>query len=103
LACVGGGAASTVWNQIKADILQRPISLPSAAAGAAMGDAVVGAVGAGIYSSVEEAVAHMVARGPEYHPRPEYAAMYDELYAVYRGLYPALRGEFKRLAATQGE
>jgi xylulokinase len=101
LACVGGGVRSAVWNQIKADILQQAISLPSAAAGAAMGDAVVAAAGAGLYSSVEEAVAHMVAPGPQYQPRPEYAALYDELYAVYRGLYPALRGEFGRLAAVR--
>jgi xylulokinase len=33
LACVGGGARSAVWNQIKADVLQRPILLPRTAAG----------------------------------------------------------------------
>ncbi len=101
LACVGGGARSPVWNQIKADVLQQPISLPSAAAGAALGDAIVAAVGAGIYASVAEAVAHMVAPGPVYQPRPEYAASYDELYQVYRNLYPALRGEFGRLAQVK--
>jgi xylulokinase len=98
LRCVGGGARSTVWNQIKADVLRRPVALPSAAAGAAMGDAIVAAAGAGLYASVEEAVAHMVAPGPEYQPRPQYGALYDELYAVYRALYPALRGEFTHLA-----
>lgn len=99
LACVGGGARSAVWSQIKADVLQRPISLPSAAAGAAMGDAIVAAAGAGIYGSVPEAVAHMVAPGPQYQPRAEVAALYDDLYQVYRSLYPALRTEFGRLAA----
>jgi xylulokinase len=100
LASVGGGARSAVWNQIKADILQRSLQLPSAASGAAMGDAIVAAAGAGIYGSVAEAVAHMVAPGPEYQPRPHVAALYDELYQVYRALYPALRGEFGRLAGV---
>jgi xylulokinase len=99
LACVGGGARSAVWNQIKADILQRPISLPTAAAGAAMGDAIVAAAGAGIYASVEAAVQHMVTPGATYQPRPELAALYDELYQLFRRLYPALQPEFRRLAA----
>lgn len=100
LACVGGGARSPVWNQIKADVLQRPITLPAASSGAAMGDAIVAAAGAGLYAGIEEAVAHMVAPGMTYQPRPAYAALYDELYGVYRRLYPALRPEFHRLAAV---
>lgn len=99
LACVGGGARSPVWNQIKADVLQRPISLPAAAAGAAMGDAIVAAAGAGIYASVGDAVEHMVTPGATYQPRPELAPLYDELYGVFRHLYPALRADFQRLAA----
>ena len=45
-------------------------------------------------------LAQPVAPGPEYQPQPHVAALYDELYAVYRALYPALRGEFGRLAAV---
>ena len=37
LACVGGGARSALWNQIKADVLQRPLHLPRAGVGAANG------------------------------------------------------------------
>lgn len=99
LACVGGGARSAVWNQIKADILQRPIVLPAASSGAAMGDAIVAAAAAGLYPSVEDAVAHMVTEGATYHPRPEYAALYDELYAIYRDLYPTLRPNFHHMGA----
>ena len=65
-----------------------------------MGDAIVAAAGAGIYASVEDAVAHMVTQGATYHPRPEHAALYDELYAIFRDLYPALRPDFHRLAAV---
>lgn len=98
LACVGGGARSALWNQIKADVLQRPVSLPGAASGAAMGDAIVAAVGVGLYPSIAEAVAAMVKPGPSYAPRAEMAALYNGGYQVYRQLYPALRQAFHDLA-----
>lgn len=97
LACVGGGARSALWNQIKADVLNRPIRLPEAPAGAAMGDAVVAAVAAGIYPSLEAAVAAMVTYGQSYQPDPANAAGYDALYQVYRKLYPQLRDLFREL------
>ena len=98
LACVGGGARSEVWNQIKADVLGRPVYLPRAATGAPMGDAIVAAVGAGLYPDLPAAVAAMVATGSEFHPRPEFAARYDALYAIYVSLYPRLREAFAELA-----
>lgn len=98
LTCVGGGARSALWNQIKADVLQRPVSLPGAASGAAMGDAIVAAVGVGLYPSIAEAVATMVKPGPLYAPRPELARLYDSGYRVYRALYPSLRQAFHDLA-----
>ncbi|CAN5745907.1 xylulokinase [soil metagenome] len=100
LACVGGGARSAVWNQMKADILNRPLHLPQAATGAPLGDAMVAAVGAGLYPSVEAAVAGMTKKGVTYEPRPEFVARYAALYQVYLKLYPALKDQFKQLAAV---
>lgn len=100
VACVGGGARSALWNQIKADVLQRRITLPKAAIGAALGDAMVAAVGAGIYATVEDAVTNMVTPGAEFLPNPVHAATYDALYEIYLRLYPALRELFVDLAAV---
>ena len=100
LACVGGGARSRVWNQIKADVLNRPLTLPQATTGALLGDAIVAAVGAGLYASVDQAVAQMVGKGAVYQPRSEFAARYDALYQVYVQLYPALKVQFQQLAAV---
>lgn len=99
LACVGGGARSRLWNQIKADILQRPVMLPQAATGAPMGNAILAAVTAGLHPTLEEGVAAMVRVGDAYAPNPANAAIYDDLFAVYLGLYPALRAAFAQLAA----
>lgn len=100
LACVGGGARSALWNQIKADVLNRPVSLPGAAIGAAMGDAIVAAAGAGLYPSIAAAVAAMVTPGPVYQPQATTALVYDRFYRIYRELYPALRQSFHDLAGV---
>ncbi|MCS6826601.1 MAG: FGGY-family carbohydrate kinase [Caldilinea sp.] len=98
LACVGGGARSALWNQIKADVLGRPVTLPLAASGAAMGDAILAAAGVGLYASLTEAVAAMVKQGPTFAPQPENTARYNALYRIYRRLYPTLRPLFHELA-----
>jgi xylulokinase len=97
LACVGGGARSALWNQIKADVLGRPVHVPRTAVGAPLGDVIVAAAGVGLYASVEEAVAQMVERGTEFLPHAAAAATYDALYALYLGLYPALKPSFHAL------
>jgi xylulokinase len=97
---VGGGARSPLWNQIKADVLGRPVRVPKTAIGAPLGDAIIAAVGAGLYGSVEAAVARMVEQGVEYRPQPKDAARYDALYRIYVGLYPALKSSFHALAQT---
>lgn len=67
-------------------------------AGAPLGDALLAAVGVGLYPSVEAAVAQMVTPGTTYTPDPAHAACYDALYRIYTGLYPALRASFHALA-----
>lgn len=98
MACVGGGARSALWNQIKADVLQLPVRLPRAATGAPMGDAIIAAAASGLHATLGHAVAAMVAPGPVYTPRPQHAARYQALYEIYLDLYPQLRPSFKKLA-----
>jgi xylulokinase len=98
LACVGGGARSSLWNQIKADVLGRPVHVPRAGIGAPLGDAMVAAAGVGLYPTIEAAVASMSERGAEFLPHAQLAARYDALYALYVGLYPALKQSFQALA-----
>ncbi len=98
LGCVGGGAKSALWNQIKADVLNRPLTLPKVGVGAPLGDAMVAAAGVGLHASVEAAVKAMVSRGEEFYPNVQAAEAYERLYQVYVGLYPALRESFRELA-----
>ena len=63
-----------------------------------MAVSVLAAASSGVHPSVEAAVAAMVAPGHSFDPDPGNASRYDALYAVYRGLYPALKELFAQLA-----
>ncbi len=102
LVCLGGGARSRLWLQIKADVLQRPVwapAAPNAAGGAVLGDAILAAVSAGLHRDLESAVAAMTAPMVRIDPNPDAAPIYDGLFDLYRSLYPALQPAFETLAA----
>jgi xylulokinase len=91
LTAVGGGARSTVWLQLKADILDRPIRTLKCPEAACLGAAMLAGTAAGVYASLDAAATRLVAPDREYEPHPERAAWYRERFALYRQLYPALR------------
>ncbi len=88
---VGGQARSALWNQIKADVLDRPVLVPEAIEGPVVGAAILGAIGLGVYPGRQEAVAAMVRIAQRFEPDAAVARMYDEMFASYQQLYPALR------------
>ncbi|HEY4751857.1 MAG TPA: FGGY-family carbohydrate kinase, partial [Candidatus Limnocylindrales bacterium] len=92
----GGGLASPVWTQILADVLGAEIATPSTTEGAAFGAAVLGAVGAGWFATVEEASDAVVTATPKAAPGRD-RTRYAEAHARYRDLYPALSPTFHRL------
>jgi xylulokinase len=102
LGCVGGGARSDLWNQIKADVLGRPVRRLRAGTGAPMGDIMMAGVGAGVYRDFAEAMAAVVQVEREFVPNPANRQIYDDLYGVFLGLYPALRERFAELARAGG-
>lgn len=91
LRAAGGGAASAVWMQMKADMLNLPIvSLGNAEAGAA-GCAMLAGVAAGVYKDLGEAARTMLKEKDTYLPRQEMHEAYQEYYEKYRRLYEASR------------
>ena len=77
----GGGAKSAVWNQIRADVLQLPLSVPRLT-GASFGAAVLAATAA-FDQTLVEAAARMTHAAATVLPRPAYAAAYTERYAGF--------------------
>ena len=100
LSCVGGGARSAVWNQIKADVLGLPVRVLRRSAGAPLGDALVAGVGCGMFADLREALSHVVETAHEYAPNPLNRERYDQFYRIYKRLYPALKASYDALAQT---
>ena len=99
----GGAAKSALWCQIQADVYARPVRALREPECAVLGAAMLGAMGAGVFDSMGEAVDAMVAVTGTYEPRPAAAARYDELFGLFRQAYAGLAdsGFFSRLAAFQ--
>ncbi len=86
----GGGTRSSLWNQILSDTLGTQIATIPDAEGAAYGAALLAAVGAGWFPTVDEACAATVTVEPVAEPG-DAAAYYDAHHPTYQALYPALR------------
>jgi xylulokinase len=89
--CVGGQAHSDIWNQIKADVLNRPLLVPQVVEAPVVGAAVLAALAIGAYGELWEATHGMVRIDRRFDPDPRRATLYANLMEMYRSLYPALR------------
>ncbi|MBN1249299.1 MAG: xylulokinase [Anaerolineae bacterium] len=94
----GGGARSALWRQILADVLGESLVTVNTTEGAAFGAALLAGVGAGAWASVPEACSAAIRVVDRIEPQPSHVPTYDRLYPLYRGLYPALKPTFDRLA-----
>jgi xylulokinase len=93
----GGGAASTFWRQMQADMYNAKVVTINTREGGALGVALLAAVGTGLYKSVPEACAAAIRVTETLKPDKTTARIYNSAYPTYRSLYPSLRGEFSKL------
>lgn len=102
LRVIGGGARGLPWLQIVADVTGRTLeAMPRPQEAAAIGAALIGAVGAGVYPSIE-ATRAVIQPGAVVRPEPSHKPLYDELYAAFRRLYGALRDLHRDLNRPPG-
>ena len=91
LNATGGGAKSKVWMQMKADILDLPITALKTTDAGTVGSAMLTGIAAGLFRDLEDAAAHMVQETETYYPRPEMHEKYMKIYERYKGVYRAVR------------
>ena len=97
LRVAGPGGGSVFWNQMKADILGRPVRQPAVLEGGVLGAALLAAVGTGRYADITQAARRMVRLARTYRPG-DGCARYRARYEIYRDLAESLRPLFARLA-----
>jgi xylulokinase len=97
LRVLGGGARGLPWLKIIADVTGCQLEvMPNPRERFTVGAALVAAIGLGIYSSFE-AIRPLVPVDLVIEPDNQHNETYDELYAAYRRVYPALRGIYHDL------
>ncbi len=90
----GGGAKSPLWRQILADVIGSELVTVNTTEGGAFGAALLAAVGAGVWKTVPEACRATIKVVSATSPQPAQVKVYNDLYPLYRGLYPALKPTF---------
>ncbi|MFF7986899.1 FGGY-family carbohydrate kinase [Streptomyces sp. NPDC007901] len=99
----GGAARSPLWNQISADVYGKPVETVKAKEATALGAAMIGAVGAGVFGSLKEAVDEMVHVVGRWEPVEANVKVYDDMYRIFDGTYHALSARvYPAVAAAQG-
>jgi xylulokinase len=86
----GGGARSSLWQQIQADIYGMAVDLVAAEEGAAYGAALLAGVGGGVWRSVEAACEVAVHVAKRMEPIAKNVELMNRTYEEYRKLYPTL-------------
>jgi sugar (pentulose or hexulose) kinase len=87
---LGGGARSSIWKQMEADIVGRPVLTTTNEEAATLGASILAGKAIGLYSSVEEAVEQMIQIKQRFEPNPANRAIYDDAFGTYIRLYDAL-------------
>lgn len=87
----GGGAKSKVWMQMKADVLNVPITALKTVNAGTVGCAMLTGIAAGIFKDLTDAAKHMIEETVTYQPRPEMHQKYKKEFKRYQKLYDAVR------------
>lgn len=93
-----GGAASDLWLQIAADVLERPVQRIDRHPGSSLGAAFVAGMGTGLltdWSAIED----YVDMGRVFTPRAAESAAYARTYANWRETYERMKTLYPKLAA----
>jgi xylulokinase len=86
----GGGARSSFWRQMFADVFGKRVSVLENQEGSAYGAALLALVGTGEYASVQDVCRTAIHEAAVIEPQFESQKIYQQGHHTYQSLYPAL-------------
>lgn len=87
----GGGAASDLWCQIRADILKQHLKRTAMRDAGVLGAALMAGVGSGLFSSLTAATEEFILFDRVFEPNPTAATRHDERYGAFKLAYEQLK------------
>ena len=93
----GGGAKSKLWQQILADVLNLPLSLPVTEQGPAFGAAMLSMVALKKYENVAECAKAFTKYKQTVFPDEKRVLKYEKKYQKFKKIYPEMKGLFAAL------
>jgi len=92
----GGPTKSRVWNQITANVINRTLLLPDIEEAAPLGDAILAAIGVGLYQNFTEPIYDLVKLKAIFEPDPTVHEMYEEFFTVWQNIYLHLMEDMEK-------
>lgn len=93
----GGGAKSSIWKKIIANVLNVKVDTINSEEGPAFGAAILAAVGCNEYATVEEAASELIKVINTVEQEEELVTAYDEQYKKFVEIYPDVKDLFDKL------
>lgn len=93
----GGGAKSSLWKRILANVLNVKLESPVSEQGPGMGGAMLAMVACGAYPSVQAVCDRFVETAATVEPEPALVEKYEKRYRQFQKIYPACKELFAEL------
>jgi xylulokinase len=96
IRCSGGGASSSTWSQMRADVLGRPVQALASTEGTLQGAAILAGVAAGWYPDATSGAEQVVDLGETWFPDTTAMAIYSHAYELFCRLHDSLGAHWER-------
>ena len=101
---IGGGTQNHLLMRIKATVSNQTITVVGVEEATSLGAAILGGMGANVYTDVPSALAELRYAENPVEPTPEEVSFYEAAFRrVYERIYPSLRGVHHEIEALQGK
>jgi xylulokinase len=101
VVAIGGGTRNELLMRVKASVMNLRHHIVEAEEATALGAALLGGIGADIYRDVDDAVAAMRYGQRDVAPDPADVALYEKIFAIYQGFYPAVAPLSRQISDVQ--